>query len=171
MAEMGTHVVWSGTIAILISRIPAGTEEKMGLAALVSFLGHFAIDAFPHGDIEVRKQLASGVALSFIVLLFSFLEGGGELFFISCIGLFFGTVFDGIVILAKKKFYKTRWGSGVIKTNKWVHWFLRNKSFLVYRQNKPHEEYAGKWDYSLKYGWYDTFLLSSGIIAFSLTFN
>lgn len=174
MAEMGAHSALSGAIAIAVYQTDLGLTEKTIVVALISAVGHFILDLFPHGHTFEKpwKEFISSIFIVPIVLFLSFSKGGAGLFFLSCISLFFGNLFDGLLILSQKIRQRgNSWikliAEKISEFNLWIHWFVRSSTFCAKwnRQETSVEKYKGKPVYSWKYGWYNLVPLIVGLAA------
>lgn len=171
MAEMGAHSALSGAIAISACQSSISLPEKVIVVVVFSTLGHFFLDVFPHGHTKKKwKELISGAVIVPFIFLYSFLKGGLELFFLSGLAMFFGNLFDFLLILSER-FKKTPNWLGVIarkisEFNLWIHWFVRSQTFcLEVRQEISKEAWKGRPVYSWKYDWYNFIPLVFSLIA------
>lgn len=181
MAEMGAHSALSGAIAIIIYRISFFPLAVNTLVILVvSLLAHFFLDLFPHGHTKkIWKEMISGAVIIPIIVVISIWRGGIELLFLSMVAIFFGNLFDGLLVVARKLEKMSGWlqklGTKIIELNLWIHWFVRSDTFMAkwdVRQKISVEKWKEKPVYSWRYGWYNgiPLIISLIVLCWSLAF-
>lgn len=176
MAETGAHSALSGAIAIAIFRILVSVSflGQAIIVAIASFAGHLFLDIFPHGHTKkMWKELLSSTIIIPVIFYVSFSKGGWKLVFLSGVAVFFGSLFDFALEIARKLEKMPDWiqalGKKIIKFNLWIHWFVRSSTFcLSARQDESKETWKGRPVYSWKYGWYNLIPLVLSTIVFFL---
>lgn len=165
MAEPGSHCSFSAVIAALVSQGNLPIENKIAVVSVASFVGHFILDSIPHGETkQLWKLFISGLIVSPIILILSFLKGGLELFFLVGLALFFGNLPDGLFFIAMSdKFKENKWARFMLKLNTMTHWFSFKPSKLSWRVNTDCPDLTL---YSWRYGWYDIALAATTFTLF-----